>query len=126
MKQPQNRVDFGRGTLPVCGRQREKRKSMNANARRSLDDAACRLRSRAMAGGTRQTPRSGPAAVAIRNDGHVEPRNLVNGRLRDRNLTYCLVMHEHVLSPPRNKRHKLLCNTKHIAKKFCPLSLRAS
>src|SRR5216684_7087479 len=96
---------------------------MNSEAGRGLDDAAYRLRSRAMTGGTRQTPRSGPAAVAVRDDGYVQPWRLVYGRLRDGNLTYCLLMmHEHVLSPPRTNNHKLLCNTKYKAKKICPLA----
>ena len=112
VKQPQDRMDFGRGTLPIRGGKREKRKSVNANARRSLDDAARSFGSGAMAGGTRQAPRSRPAAIAVRDDRDVEPRSRGDGRLGRGNLPYRQMMHELVLSPPRRKRYKLLYNTK--------------
>jgi hypothetical protein len=56
-----------------------------------------------MAGGTRQASRSGPAAVAIGNDGDVKARSLGDSRLRGENLLYGQVLHEHALSPPRRK-----------------------
>jgi hypothetical protein len=76
---------------------------MNAQAWRSPDDPSRRLSARAMAGRTRQSTRSGPPAIAIRNDGDVKTRSLGDGRLRGENLLYGQLLHEHALSPPRRK-----------------------
>ena len=80
LQQTQDGLDFGSGTLPIRGGKREKRQCMNAHAGRSLDHAAGRLRSRAMTCGARQTSRSGPSAIAVRDDGDVQPRGLGDGR----------------------------------------------
>src|SRR5260370_32507869 len=107
VEQTQNRLDLGGRTLPIRGGKSEKRQSVNADSRRSLDDAARRLRSRAVTGGARQTARSGPATIAVADDGNVEPLRL-GGRLRRGNLRHRLVMPEHALSPPSKTIRKLL------------------
>src|SRR5260370_829718 len=96
-------MDLGGGTLPVCGGKCKECERVNADARRSLDDAACRFRSCPMAGRTRQAPRSGPSSIAVRNDRYVKPRCLGDDWLHRGNLPNCELRHEHVLSPPRRK-----------------------
>src|SRR5439155_26629557 len=68
----------------------------------------------------------GPAAVAVRNDGYVEPWSVVNGWLRDGNLPNGLMGHEHVLSPPRGQAMQTTLYCKARSQKILPFSLRAS
>src|SRR5882762_3949296 len=116
-------MDLDGGTLPVCGGECKECECVNADARCSLDDAACRFRSCPMAGRTRQAPRSGPSSIAVRNDRYVKPRRLGDDWLHRGNLPNCELRHEHVLSPPRRKYRKLLCNVKYKAKIFLPSAL---
>src|SRR5258708_28832040 len=74
VEQPQDGVHFGGWPLPVRGGKRKERESVNAEARRGLDNAARGFGSGAVAGGTRKPTRSGPAAVAIGNDSDMKPR----------------------------------------------------
>src|SRR5258706_145058 len=67
----QDRMDLGSGTLPIRGGKREKRQCVNAEAGRGFNDSPGSFGPGAMAGGARQTPRSGPAAIAVRDDGYV-------------------------------------------------------
>jgi hypothetical protein len=71
VKQTQDRVDLGGWALPIRGRKREERKCVDAYAWRSFDDSPGCFSTGAVAGGARQTPRSGPAAIAVRDDGYV-------------------------------------------------------
>ncbi len=71
VKQLQDRMDLGSGTLPIRGGKREKRQCVNAEAGRGFNDSPGSFGPGAMAGGARQTPRSGPAAIAVRDDGYV-------------------------------------------------------
>ncbi len=120
VEQPQDRLNLGSGTLPIRGGKREKRQCVNAEAGRGFDDSPGCFGTGAMTGGSRQTSRGGPTPIAVRNDGYVEPRSRGNGRLDRGNLPYSQrMMHEHILSPPRRKLRKLLCNAKWQDKKFC-------
>src|SRR5260370_11629180 len=100
VEQTQNGLDLGGRTLPIRGGKREKCQSVNADSRRSLNDAARRLRSRAVPGGARPTARTAPSATSAPAYVHVVPLRLGDGRLRRGNLRYRLLMHEHALSPP--------------------------
>ena len=112
MQEPENRIDFRSGALPVCGRKREEGERMNAEARRGLDDAASGFRAGAVASGARQAAGRGLAAVAVGNDGDVQAGvqcwlgpggdQVLDGER----------LHVSVLSPPPGKYHKLLCRTK--------------
>ncbi len=82
VKQTQDRMDLGGWALPIRGGKREERKCVNAEAGRGLDNSPSGFGPGAVAGGARQTPRSGPPAIAVRDDGYVEPRGLDDGRLR--------------------------------------------
>src|SRR5207244_12467826 len=117
VKQAQDPLDLRWRRFPSRGGEREKSQRVNAQARRGFNDPGGGFSAGAMAGRARQSSCNGPAAVAVRNDGHVQARSVVRGRLRQGNLPYRLVLQEHVLSPPRSKSCKLLCNTKHGDKK---------
>ncbi len=82
VEQPQDRLHFDGRAFPIRGGKREKRQRVNSQARRRLNDATRRFRSRAVAGRARQTPRGRPPAIAIRNDGHMELWSLGDGRPR--------------------------------------------
>ena len=76
VEQPQNRIDLGRWALPIRGGKREEREGVNAHAWSRRNDLAGSLCACPMASGARQASRRGPAAIPVRDDGHMEPRGL--------------------------------------------------
>src|SRR5258706_15378579 len=80
MEQPQDPVDFGGGTLPICRGKREKRQRMNSEAGRGLDNSACRVRPPAVGRRTRQSPPSGPTGRSTPKACPAEPPDPVPRR----------------------------------------------
>src|SRR5438477_7337335 len=102
MEQAKDRIDFGRRALPVGGRDGEQGERVDAQLGSSFNDGTAGFRSRAMARGAPQATRSGPAAVAIGNDGDMQHgrrkrRRSIEDVLQDNVLNG----HDDVSSPPR-------------------------
>src|SRR5262249_3595447 len=65
-------VYFGCGPLPVREGERKERKRVDAEARRSLDNAPSSFSASAVTSGTWKAARGSPTAVAIGNDSNVQ------------------------------------------------------
>jgi len=82
LKNLQDGRDLGGRALPVCGREGEEGEGVNPQVRRAADDAAGGFGSSAVAGRAWQGAGSGPAAIAVADDGDVE----LGGRRRERRM----------------------------------------
>ena len=114
VEQPQDGVHFGRRPLPVRGREREERQRVNAEPWRRFDNVARGFRSGTVAGGTRQPARSGPSAVAVGNDGHVQTRVRGADKLRMLRRSRCRWtrrVHGHHVRSGRDRRFAFRCRT---------------
>lgn len=72
MEEAENRVDFGRGALPIGRGEREEGERVNAEAGRGCNDASRGIGAGTVPGGARQPARGGPAAVTVGDDSDVE------------------------------------------------------